>query len=282
MVTAPVNKIIDSSVVDGPGNRTGIFLQGCNIACAYCHNPETQNLCRGCGICVQKCPAGALKLADGKVIWDDARCCQCDTCIGVCPHDASPKVREMTPDEVLEKVRGNMPFIRGITVSGGECMLHPEWMTGLFRGAKELGLTTLIDSNGTVDFSLYPDLMAVCDGVMLDVKSWDSGVFRGLTGHDNTIVKKNLSFLSGAGKLEELRIVCFEPLGNLCIDATAVLEGVAETVGERKGEFLLKLIRFRSNGVRGVMASAPSPTAEWMEKLRLKAVELGFERIRIC
>ena len=49
---APVNKIIPVSVVDGPGNRTAVFLQGCNISCAYCHNPETQNLCTGCGVCV--------------------------------------------------------------------------------------------------------------------------------------------------------------------------------------------------------------------------------------
>mgnify|MGYP001728747493 FL=1 len=48
---APINKIIPLSVVDGPGCRTSVFVQGCNIACAYCHNPETQQLCRACGIC---------------------------------------------------------------------------------------------------------------------------------------------------------------------------------------------------------------------------------------
>ena len=39
---ALVRKIIAQSTVDGQGNRTAIFLQGCNIRCAYCHNPETQ------------------------------------------------------------------------------------------------------------------------------------------------------------------------------------------------------------------------------------------------
>ena len=55
----PVNKIIPFSAVDGPGNRTAVFLQGCNFDCRYCHNPETRNLCRNCGSCVEKCPKGA-------------------------------------------------------------------------------------------------------------------------------------------------------------------------------------------------------------------------------
>ena len=49
---APVNRILPLSTVDGPGCRAAVFLQGCNLACAYCHNPETQNLCTGCGACV--------------------------------------------------------------------------------------------------------------------------------------------------------------------------------------------------------------------------------------
>ena len=53
---AVINKIIPLSVVDGPGCRTSVFVQGCNIACAYCHNPETQQLCSGCGLCVSQFP----------------------------------------------------------------------------------------------------------------------------------------------------------------------------------------------------------------------------------
>ena len=98
---AIVNRIIPFSSVDGPGNRTAIFLQGCNINCKYCHNPETRRLCINCGACVGQCPAGALSLGeDNRVIWDQGACVQCDTCIHVCPNDSSPKVREMTPEEV--------------------------------------------------------------------------------------------------------------------------------------------------------------------------------------
>lgn len=281
MILAPVNKIIDSSLVDGPGNRTAIFLQGCNISCAYCHNPETQNLCQGCGRCVQSCPAGALTLVGGAVKWDAERCCGCDTCIKVCPYHASPKISMMSPDEVMARVRANIPFIRGITVSGGECMLRPEWLEQLFAQAKESGLTTLIDSNGTVDFSLYPDLMKVCDGVMLDVKSWDSTVFRSLTGASNAVVKSNLEYLLGLGMIEELRIVCLGPGLPVSVDAEDVLRGVAAAAGDRKGDFLLKLIKFRQNGVRGILEGAASPSDEYMDGLSRLAEDLGFVRIRL-
>ena len=127
---AVINRIIPFSSVDGPGNRTAIFLQGCNINCKYCHNPETRKMC-----------------------------VQCDTCIHVCPNYSSPRTCEMTPEEVYAKVKKQIPFIRGISVSGGECMLHPDFLTELFRLAKQDGLGTLIDSNGNISFEDYPELM---------------------------------------------------------------------------------------------------------------------------
>ena len=109
--------------MDGPGNRTSIFFQGCPFNCLFCHNPETIHMCCGCGACVAKCPAGALKMEEGQVLWDSTRCVQCDTCIRVCPHDASPKIRWMTVEEILYEVRRSAPYIVGITTSGGECTL---------------------------------------------------------------------------------------------------------------------------------------------------------------
>lgn len=70
-ITAPVNKIISFSAVDGFGNRTAIFLQGCNQNCWYCHNPETIRHCRACGACVAACPAGALELVEASNKYGD-------------------------------------------------------------------------------------------------------------------------------------------------------------------------------------------------------------------
>lgn len=272
---APVNNIIPFSLVDGPGARMSVFLQGCNVRCAYCHNPETQNLCVGCGTCVAACPADALALVDGRVVWNSEKCVKCDTCIQVCEHRASPRITEMTAREVYEQAAGYAPFIRGITCSGGECMLHPDFLLELFALCREAGLGTLIDSNGTVDFARHEDLLAVADGVMLDVKSWDDAWFEKLTGTDGKTVRKNLAFLAERGKLEEVRVIVTEGWN----DPEAAVAGIAETLGHRVGETRIRLMRFRPFGVKGKMASAPQPSDERMDAIEQQARELGFGEI---
>ena len=193
---AVVNRIIPFSSVDGPGNRTAIFLQGCNIDCKYCHNPETRKLCVQCGVCVKQCPVGALSVGeDGKVVFEPSKCVQCDTCIHVCPHDSSPRTCEMTPEEVYARVKKQIPFIRGISVSGGECMLWPEFLTELFRLARKDSLGTLIDSNGMIPFEQYPELMEVSDGVMLDIKAFEASEHVKVAGVTNEMVLKNADYL---------------------------------------------------------------------------------------
>lgn len=227
-----VRRIIPQSVVDGPGNRVAVFLQGCNIRCEYCHNPETQAMC------------------------DD-------------------EALLMTAEEVMAEVRKGIPFIRGITVSGGECMLQAEAMTELFRLAKKEGLTCLIDSNGSIDFSRYPQLMEYADGVMLDMKAWNKDVYRKLTGGGNEMVKRNLVWLADREKLEEVRVVCLKDV----VDVEDDLRGVAQLLGEHLATTRLKLIRFRKNGVKGRLADTPSPTDMQMEQWVTLARELGFEHI---
>ena len=143
-----------------------------------------------------QCPAGALSLGeDNRVIWDQGACVQCDTCIHVCPNDSSPKVREMTPEEVYAAVKRQIPFIRGISVSGGECMLWPDFLKALFTLAKADGLGCLIDSNGTIPLWDYPELLEISDGVMLDIKAFDDTDHRWITDEGNGIVLKNAVFL---------------------------------------------------------------------------------------
>lgn len=277
MLKAPVNRILEHTLVDGPGNRTIVFFQECNIGCKYCHNPETQNLCRHCGACVEQCPAGALRWENGQVIWDRKACVKCDTCIHVCPHHSSPKVTDMTVEEVFRDIRKNIPFIRGITVSGGECSLRLPFLRELFAKCRELGLTCLMDCNGTIP--LWDDpVMEVCDGVMLDVKAWEDENFQRLTGGHNDIVKENLIRLARMDKLEELRIVCLEGW----VDAPEVIRGIAESVPEEiRKKTLLKLIRFRRVGVKGELEKTASPSMEYMSRMEGLARECGFENIRI-
>ncbi len=272
----PINKIIEFSLVDGPGLRTSVFVQKCNISCLYCHNPETQNICTNCAFCVKDCPKGALSVIDDKVKWDEKKCIDCANCIKICPNHASPKIKLMTSAEVFSEIKKNIPFIRGVTVSGGECMLYPSFLEELFTLCKENNLSCLIDSNGTIDFSLFPNLLNLTDGVMLDVKGWDSKIFKALTGSTNEIVKKNLLYLYNLNKIEELRIVYHKSY----VDALDIIKGIKETIGD-VSNIKLKLIKFRVNGVKGVMAKLNSPTDEEMEELKAYAKDLGFNNIEI-
>jgi pyruvate formate lyase activating enzyme len=277
MAMAPVGTIIPFSMVDGPGSRTSIFLQGCNIHCDYCHNPETRQLCRNCRTCVAACPVKALAVRNGRVVWDGQKCVACDRCLMICPYHASPRVLLLEAREVLRRVRRNIPFIRGITISGGECMLYPDFLLELVTLVKKLGLTALLDSNGTVDFRSYPQLTRSCDGVLLDVKSWDPEVFRALTGTGNEVVKANLRYLAAENRLAEIRVVCLDGW----VDAEAVIRGVAATLADQNALPHLRLTRFRRFGVRGALQNTPSPAAARMTELAELAQECGFSKIHI-
>ena len=218
MRKAPVNKIIPFSNVDGPGNRTSIFFQGCPFNCLFCHNPETIHLCTNCGKCVPVCPAGALTLTD--------------------------RITFMTVEEVMTQVRRTRPYIGGITTSGGECTLYHDFLLDLFRETKKLGLTALMDSNGSLDFSRYPELLAASDGVMLDVKAVRPQWHQELVSYPAEPVLRNLEYLLSAGKLQEVRTIIFP-------GRDRENEESVRTVAARIGDACdYKIIRYRPYGVR--------------------------------
>ena len=90
MITGRVFNVQRFSLHDGPGIRTTVFLKGCPLRCAWCHNPEgiaadpevlvTANRCIECGACVDVCPVGIAAVA-GWVAGDRERCTACGTCV---------------------------------------------------------------------------------------------------------------------------------------------------------------------------------------------------------
>lgn len=271
---ALVNKIIPFSSVDGPGNRTAIFVQGCNFNCQYCHNPETIRQCTHCGRCLAYCPTGALQMVGGRVQYDPAKCAFCDACFKHCPNSASPRVRLMAPAQVMAEVQKNMPFIRGITVSGGECTLQRDFLVELLALAKHNGLTTLLDSNGSYDFMADLQLMAVTDGVMLDVKAWDEKEHRQVTGCSNAMVLKNLTGLAAAAKLEEVRTVVVPGLFSAEQTVAQVCAALAPYLPRRSVRY--KIICYRPMGVRQEYQGLQQPAAEELARLEVLAHAKGL------
>ncbi|MBC7960068.1 MAG: YjjW family glycine radical enzyme activase [Vallitaleaceae bacterium] len=200
-----VNEIIPFSNVDGSGNRCAIFLQGCNISCVYCHNPETINHCNHCGACVAVCSTGALTYSDGKVIYDKNLCTGCNLCLEVCPISSSPKTKAYEVDELVKIIKGYQPFIRGITVSGGEPTLQKDALVDLFNKVKPLGLTCYVDTNGFFKPTELFELIEATDQFLFDVKT--VGDSKSLCKVSQLSCLDTLQYLLEQGKIEEVRTV---------------------------------------------------------------------------
>jgi pyruvate formate lyase activating enzyme len=277
LMKARINKIIDSSVVDGPGNRTAIFFQGCNFNCKYCHNPETINNCVNCMECVAGCPVKALSVVDHKVIWNKADCIDCDHCIKVCKFNASPKIQELTVAEVVEHIKKNIPFIKGITTSGGECTLQKDFLIELFKETRKLGLTNFVDSNGSISFEDYPELVEYTDAVMLDIKSIQKEEHLALTSSSNEIVLENAEYLASLGKLFEIRTVVVDGL----LDNRRTVHEITNMLREYQkiSEIRYKIIRYRPFGVRDEFKNLKAPSEEEMNNLKNLANQNGFPKV---
>lgn len=279
MITLPVNKIIKFSSVDGPGNRMAIFLQGCNFDCDYCHNPETIKVCSSCKTCTNHCPVGALSKVENKVVWDEEKCVNCDKCIKVCPKNASPMVKSHSLEEILEEIKAVAPFLKGITISGGESTLYYKEITELFKLVKEqTNLDCFIDTNGSLPLKedRYKEFVEVTDAFMLDVKSWNKKKHKKLTGQGNKNVIENLSFLLEEGKLFEVRTVVVPGV----LDNKETVDEVSKVIAGR--DIRYKIIKYRNIGVRvDRLVGIKSPSDEQMEELKKISLKNGVKDVLV-
>lgn len=283
-----INKIIKFSNVDGPGNRMAIFFQGCNYNCLYCHNPETINHCDSCGRCVKNCPSSALEIVEGKVSWKERKCIECDLCIKSCLNESSPKTINYRVNELIEEVKKVKLFIQGVTVSGGEATLNYKFIALFFKKVKEMGLTTFIDTNGSLELwkKEYSELIKETDKFMIDMKCWDEEKHIELTGVSNRNVIENIKYLGQLKKIYEVRsVVVPKNLNNeeTIIETAKLIKLINE---ENQENIRYKLIKYREIGVRESilnkkLKAIPTPSSEEMEKYRDKVREIGIKSVVI-
>lgn len=214
MPTAPVSNIQGYSIHDGPGIRTTVFTQGCPLRCRWCANPENlggkpcvgflRRLCRSCGECARACPRGAVLPGAGPRI-DRARCDACGECVQACDTGALVLYgQEMEASQVFREVRKDEMFYRssggGVTVSGGEPLLHPDFLIALFTLCREAGIHTCVETCAAVPWEDLRAVLAVTDLVFCDLKLMDRDKHRTQTGADNTRILDNARHLAASGR----------------------------------------------------------------------------------
>lgn len=223
LVSAVIFDIQRNSYVDGPGIRTAVFIKGCHLDCAWCHNPEGRlgsiqrmwydNKCTRCGRCAAKCPVDAIQIShdDGTPFCDSTRCTHCGRCTFFCPHDAIAICgKRMTVDEVFSEVVKDTPYYEtsggGVTVSGGECLLHPQFTADFLAKCKESNIHTAVDIAGDVPWEHFEQVLPYTDLFLYDIKCITADLHRRYTGIDNTRLLENFKKLLSLNCLVTVRI----------------------------------------------------------------------------
>ena len=209
------------AIHDGPGIRTTVFLKGCPLDCAWCHNPESKHpqpefmwwptRCIGCGSCEESCPEGAVTIGD-KLVIDEEKCVRCGSCVDECYAEALELVgREMSVEEVMKEVRRDSMFYResggGVTFSGGEPLMQPMFLAELLEACKREGFHTAVDTSGQDNQAALEKIMDHTDLFLYDVKHMDPEQHRKFTGASNELVLSNLALLRGRAVVVRVPLV---------------------------------------------------------------------------
>lgn len=218
------------SVNDGPGIRTNVFMKGCPLHCAWCHNPECINLeveiywkrtlCQQCGLCFSACPEDAIypPIPVEEALESDTyhkvdynKCTKCMKCVEACPYEALSKVgNPLTIEQIIKEVERDAPFYRnsggGMTVTGGEPTVHPEFVLGLLKEGKKRSLGTCLDTCGYCPWAILEEMLPYVDIVLYDLKHMDPKEHERMTGVSNEIILENLRRISLSGKDIYIRI----------------------------------------------------------------------------
>lgn len=220
-MTGRVFNVQRFSLHDGPGIRTTVFLMGCSLSCRWCHNPEGKNgkirlqydkkKCIGCGACASVCSEGVHQIGVTEYTVHFSKCIACGMCTQACPTGAlSLSGREYTPVELAGVAARDLPFFRdggGVTFSGGEPLLQPQFLAETARVCRELGVPSVaVDTAGLVPRSAFEMVLPWVDHFLFDIKAATEQCHIDGTGSSNRQILENLRWLDEQKKSLYIRV----------------------------------------------------------------------------
>ena len=228
--SADVVNIQRFSLSDGPGIRTTVFLQGCNMRCAWCHNPETipakpvelfyREKCIGCGKCAEGCTAGARVMSS----------------------------HAMTVEEVMREIRQDKLYYDesggGVTVSGGEPSLQADFVCALAEACHAAGIKIAVETNMSLPWAQLEPMLRKMDLIMCDIKVNATVEHKNFTGLDNQTIFNSIGRASRLG----IPIIVRTPLIPGVTDAPENLKPIAEYIAKMDNILRYELLNFNPLG----------------------------------
>lgn len=288
------------SVKDGPGIRTTVFLKGCPLRCWWCHNPESQAkgaelainpaVCISCGKCWSACPHNSPPDECPGPLTDWEHCTVCGECVETCPTGGRTLIGEQrSVAEVMTEVMKDRVFYEesggGVTLSGGEPLMQPDFVRAILEACREQAIPTAVDTCGFCNQQEMLSIAESTDLFLYDLKAMDDAVHREHTGVSNVRILDNLVALSRVHTNIWIRI----PVVTGVNDSNAELEAMAQFVSTTGGIKRVDLLSYHPLGSQkhdriGKQSSshtATVPTTETMQHAEELFRSIGINEVYV-
>ncbi|MEA1896284.1 MAG: glycyl-radical enzyme activating protein [Bacteroidota bacterium] len=249
------------AIHDGPGIRVTIFLKGCPLGCLWCHNPESRS----------RKPQVVMR--EQKV---NGRTFKVEETVG----------REISVSELMKEILKEKPFMEesggGVTFSGGEPLLQPEFLIEVMKQCREYGIHTAIDTTGYASSDVMKNVMECPDLFLYDLKHLDEETHKKFTGVSNKLILDNLKLLHDSGKDIVIRFPVIPGVNNDRAHIEAIRNYLLKELPRIRRIDLLPYHniarhKYEAFSIPDKMRSVQEPEQADLEKLKAAFEEGGLE-----